>query len=64
MALLTIVYTDLYFARISKSLLAGIDLYFARFSKALLAICIIRISYWCDRQVFRSCVVCFDFNRK
>jgi hypothetical protein len=50
--------------RISKSLLAGIDLYFARFSKALLAICIIRISYWYDRQVFRSCVVCFDFSRK
>jgi len=63
-ALLTTVYTDLYFARISKSLLAGIDLYFARFSKALLAICIIRISYWYDWQVFRICVGCFDFNRK
>jgi hypothetical protein len=63
-ALLTIIPEDLYFARISKRFFAGIDLYFARISKALLAVCIIRILYWYDRKVFRSCVVCFDFSRK
>jgi hypothetical protein len=39
-------------------------LYFATILEALLAICIVRISYLYNQQVFGSCELCVDLNRK